>query len=426
MEKTTTNTPRRTQDGARRVRKRSLTNARREQNRLNQRAYRQRQRAVQRLDGLRSSGSSAQSPEQGRQPIYQLADDTAIARDVDDASKNRLVTPYLYPELIWEGRGTNDSSFEDDIIPQNQLSSSPVNFVFTAQSNSQLADEDDYIHAILSDWPPAACHSFSGTNSSIFCGLENLESLEPHINSIPSGSSTSDETINHQEQNALSPKVTKISLLQENPSITSLPEDIHPLSVTSPSQSGARSELPPDDNQGNRDIQDEMFTVEGFDLNKATPSPSQLPDPWRECIHFSRSHILLACVHNARSMGFDPTLSQMLCPHPAFMDLIPFPVFRARAITLLAMQPHLINLQELKNDLAIENGLSYWSTASNEARTPMVGATQGQPWDMHSWEVAPWFLCKWRTLFGGEDGEVWNQSLWWQRARGLVTNAYTH
>lgn len=31
----------------------------------------------------------------------------------------------------------------------------------------------------------------------------------------------------------------------------------------------------------------------------------------------------------------------------------------------------------------------------------------GQPWDGRSWEVAPWFLRKWRMLMVGEEGSFW-------------------
>jgi hypothetical protein len=37
--------------------------------------------------------------------------------------------------------------------------------------------------------------------------------------------------------------------------------------------------------------------------SQALPSPSRLLDLWSEYIHFSRSHILLACIQDAQSMG---------------------------------------------------------------------------------------------------------------------------
>lgn len=226
--------------------------------------------------------------------------------------------------------------------------------------------------------------------------------------------------------------------------------------------------------------QRDTITREGFDLggiiaagietllggppSQSLPSPSRLPDPWTECVHFTRSHIMLACIQNAQSMGLKvedvlmpeklasspfyqpliartddpkrlledvtspmtpahlrPTLPQILYPHPAFLDLIPMPTFRARVITLLATHPHVIDTMDLKKDVAFENGICYWTSSNSQRdKNAAAQAAHGQPWDIRSWEVAPWFLRKWRVLFGGEDGEIWKQSQWWQRARGLT------
>jgi hypothetical protein len=119
-------------------------------------------------------------------------------------------------------------------------------------------------------------------------------------------------------------------------------------------------------------------------------------------------------------MHLKPTLPQLLYPHPAFMDLIPMPAFRARAITLAATRPQLFDIWELKRDMIVEDGLVLWSSISSGASSGEIGEGQGQPWDKRSWEAAPWFLRKWRVLFDGEEGEVWKQSLWWRRARGEV------
>jgi hypothetical protein len=92
------------------------------------------------------------------------------------------------------------------------------------------------------------------------------------------------------------------------------------------------------------------------------------------------------------------------------------PVFRARAITLAATRPHLVNMTELKKDMVVEDGLVLWSPTSSSVSSHQRDG-RGQPWDIRSWEAAPWFLRKWRMLVDGE-GEVWKQSLWWQTARG--------
>lgn len=109
-----------------------------------------------------------------------------------------------------------------------------------------------------------------------------------------------------------------------------------------------------------------------------------------------------------------PTLPQIMYPHHPYLDLLPFPTFRARAIALGATTPPMYDMLELKHDV-MSNGLVCW-------RTP-EGSPHGQPWDMRNWEVAPWFFRKWRMLLGGEDGEIWTQSLWWQRMRGEEAKA---
>jgi hypothetical protein len=238
-------------------------------------------------------------------------------------------------------------------------------------------------------------------------------------------------------------------------------------------------ELPPDDFRDYQNSHDQTLTNRSFDLENVIAaglevllsgrrpvatsqdmsSPSWLPNPRMNCLQFSPNKIVLACIQNALSMGFRaqdvmiprcfapspfhrpvtpaddpnellaavtrsttpvnlrPTLPQLLYPHPAFMDLIPMPVFRARAITLAATQPHLFNMVELKTDMVVEDGLVLWSSSAC-ASSNRRSEGRGQPWDIRSWEAAPWFLRKWRMLVDGEDGEVWKQSMWWQRARG--------
>lgn len=103
-----------------------------------------------------------------------------------------------------------------------------------------------------------------------------------------------------------------------------------------------------------------------------------------------------------------PTPPQVLCPHHPYLDLLPFPILRARAIALTSRNPPLINAAELKSDI-MNDGLICWRTS---------GSGTGQPWDMKSWEAAPWFLRKWSILVGGEEEEVWKQTMWWRELRG--------
>jgi len=90
-----------------------------------------------------------------------------------------------------------------------------------------------------------------------------------------------------------------------------------------------------------------------------------------------------------------PTLAQILFAHHAYLDLVPFPVFRERAITLAATSPRFFDLNELKGDI-IRDGLRYCSSMGG-----------GQPWDRRSWIVAPWFLKKWKLLMVGAEGSFY-------------------
>ncbi|KAK9365627.1 hypothetical protein V1509DRAFT_612375 [Lipomyces kononenkoae] len=102
-----------------------------------------------------------------------------------------------------------------------------------------------------------------------------------------------------------------------------------------------------------------------------------------------------------------PTLAQIVYPHHSCYDLIPFPTMRSRIVALLACAPPAIDEDELENDM--HNGLICWRTSNRGS---------GQPWDARSWEVQPWFLKKWSFLLGGEEGEAWRQTVWWRTMRG--------
>lgn len=103
-----------------------------------------------------------------------------------------------------------------------------------------------------------------------------------------------------------------------------------------------------------------------------------------------------------------PTLAQVLYPHHAFLDVLPFPLLRARLLVMLALMPHAIDLVDFKRDTLRRGALVCWTSSSN-----------AQPWDMRSWEVAPWFLDKWKMLVDVEGDEIRRQSSWWEAMRGM-------
>ncbi|ETS85874.1 hypothetical protein PFICI_03899 [Pestalotiopsis fici W106-1] len=102
-----------------------------------------------------------------------------------------------------------------------------------------------------------------------------------------------------------------------------------------------------------------------------------------------------------------PTLEQLTIPHHPYLDLIPWPSFRSRAIIASSMNPPLIDKNELCLDL-LSDGLCCHGIPG----VSLHGRGEGTPWDSRSWEARPWFLQKWSYLTGGSD--VQQTSLWWR------------
>ncbi len=180
-------------------------------------------------------------------------------------------------------------------------------------------------------------------------------------------------------------------------------------------------------------VQDLISSVSKFMSRNliSTCFPPSLPDPYIQTLQCPQTATLLAYFHNAVCIGMDleyllqihkspfhnknatmsdnpqallaaarkpwipanlqPTLPQILIPHHPYLDLLPFPGLRSKAIMLAAMGPGMFDPMELKKDIFRE-GLFCFAGGSGEAGK--------QPWDTRSWEAAPWFLKKWRLLFG--------------------------
>lgn len=106
-----------------------------------------------------------------------------------------------------------------------------------------------------------------------------------------------------------------------------------------------------------------------------------------------------------------PTPAQLLKPHGLWLDTIPFPTIRERMLLLL----HEIDAPDLANDMAFNHGLICWARGDGQDRD----IRSGTPWDVRNWEVKPWFASKWWAsgVLGDEDGEVWEQCVWWAQWR---------
>ncbi|KAL6807740.1 hypothetical protein GGI42DRAFT_318840 [Trichoderma sp. SZMC 28013] len=208
---------------------------------------------------------------------------------------------------------------------------------------------------------------------------------------------------------------------------------------------------------GSNNIEDRIF--EGSDPEKTESrlsemrfaiSPATSYSPYRNALRIARFSYFAALFTNFSSLGFDfglflderslspfcvnsptedaststatqdenipfslrPISSQYTVSHHPYIDALPFPTFRRRALAALTADPPLLDEDDLCLDLMLHDGLVCWGSASQN------GMDYGTPWDSHSWEAKEWFLRKWKWLIGGQDGELWHSSRWWAAQRG--------
>ena len=115
-----------------------------------------------------------------------------------------------------------------------------------------------------------------------------------------------------------------------------------------------------------------------------------------------------ATLSKGKPRSLRPTNEQIMQLHHPFLDILPFPSVRSRALDLMSHSPPKIDYWDLKKDVG-DLGLICWQTDRSSVADPTDG---------RSWEAEPWFLKKWWALLGGEDGEVWESTIWWRKFRG--------
>ena len=150
---------------------------------------------------------------------------------------------------------------------------------------------------------------------------------------------------------------------------------------------------------------DSGFLASGTEFGYTPPSYLESPSLTGYPTPSLHSHHSLAKI----KPDLRPSSTQLLTPHPSYLDCIIYPSFRDRAIELSAANK--LNHWDLFFDI-INDGLVCWGSANN------TGMENGVAWSMRSWEARPWFLKKWWFLAGGEDEEVWQGSRWWWSMRG--------
>ncbi|KAL4921512.1 hypothetical protein BDW62DRAFT_174813 [Aspergillus aurantiobrunneus] len=110
-----------------------------------------------------------------------------------------------------------------------------------------------------------------------------------------------------------------------------------------------------------------------------------------------------------------PNKEQITISHHPYIDILPFPTVRKNLITHQGE----FDEDEFYHDTL--TGLVCWGGAGvgNKDRNLSAGkASTGTPWDSRSWEAQVWFLKKYWSLLGGEDGELVRQTDWWRGIRG--------
>ncbi|THC91950.1 hypothetical protein EYZ11_008581, partial [Aspergillus tanneri] len=110
-----------------------------------------------------------------------------------------------------------------------------------------------------------------------------------------------------------------------------------------------------------------------------------------------------------------PSSEQITVEHPPYIDVLPFRTLRKNLI---------LHQQEVDEDEFLRDavtGLVCWGGAGvgRKDRDASTGySSTGTPWDNRSWEAKVWFLKKYWSLLGGEEGELVRQSEWWRSIRG--------
>ncbi|KAL2438854.1 hypothetical protein ABEF95_014495 [Exophiala dermatitidis] len=437
-------------DGAVRHRKRILTPARKEQNRIAQRLYRQRQKT--RRQGQHSSsltepldlrprpGPEARQchPRQLKEhdlpkeaeiqpsPLRPLtAESSPTLGDFSSLELNANPTDlefmsYQLPLELVKGQPSPIAGLQETHQP-TLLSESghalDASIPFNIQSDAQNIHITDYEHNFTTSdifglqlkntiWAPGpSSHTYMSEASTIAYSTSSPSSLDISSRLLVSpvdysGSVETDGTIRSSSPRPLAGSSRFHGLAQDNLN--------HPL-----------PDLWCNNIQFNSStIFNAFLTIAvrlGFNLrdlvdaknclSTATNSPFYRPTSPQD----DPQALLAAAQLPFAPSNLQPTLPQILIPHHPFLDLIPFPAIRASAITLAAAMPNAFSMTELKKDVYIHGALVCWVGGR--------GIGSGQPWDPRSWEAAPWFLHKWRLLLGGETGEMWKTSTWWRESR---------
>ena len=113
-----------------------------------------------------------------------------------------------------------------------------------------------------------------------------------------------------------------------------------------------------------------------------------------------------------------PNSEQITLKHHPNIEILPFPTLRKNLI----IHQEEIDEDEFFQDMFTGSVCCGGAGIGRRDREDSTGyASTGTPWDVRRWEARVWFLKKYWTLLGGEDGELVRQSAWWRGIRGEDT-----
>lgn len=103
-----------------------------------------------------------------------------------------------------------------------------------------------------------------------------------------------------------------------------------------------------------------------------------------------------------------PVPEQVTVDHHPYLDIIPFPSFRSRVLSVMVSSERALDEDALCFDL-MHGGMQF----NRSSNISLHGRGDGAPWDARSWEVTPWFFQKWGMLVGSENEFIYKNSAWW-------------
>ncbi|KAJ5604539.1 hypothetical protein N7510_009693 [Penicillium lagena] len=327
-------------EGNDKPKKRALTQARRDQNRAAQRAWRQRQREQKKIavkgndKPIRLAPKSTGPTSTSSSPVhYDYLTDRrqAPSRDALRAAEPQNINDSPVPELYYSPKDKESSSENDRSLSEKHHEG----------SSPEVLDDDNSQSAL-----------------SVFLHSEEGQQL---LNKSPS-TSTSYDTLVTNSLRTLQLKDT-LHVLNADPVINTL-QTQHSKTLLA--------------------LLNNALCL-GFDIHKLMTCRKTYMSPFFRTISPTDNpqDLVASTLNQSIPIHLQPTMAQILVPHHASLDLIPLPLLRERIIMLAFAMPQVFDLWDFKLDIYIRHALT------------MKLDGERLPWDRRCWEMKGWFGKKW-------------------------------